>query len=165
MPNERMAVADDMVVGLDYTLRLEDGEVVDSSEGGEPLEYLQGHGQIIPGLEKELYGLTVGDEKKVVVPPGEGYGEQDPDAFEKVDLDVFPPDMDLEPGMSLHMRDGDGEVMEACVVEVQPDGVLLDFNHPLAGETLFFQVKIAALRHATQEELAHGHVHGDHSHH
>jgi FKBP-type peptidyl-prolyl cis-trans isomerase SlyD len=100
-----------------------------------------------------------------VVAPADAYGESDPDAFELVDRDVFPPDLDLTPGTGLGMRDGSGRALEAYVVEVRPDGVLLDFNHPLAGETLYFQVTVAALRPATAEELTHGHVHGaDHEH-
>jgi FKBP-type peptidyl-prolyl cis-trans isomerase SlyD len=156
----KLTVADDVVVSLDYTLRLDDGEVADTSEGGEPLEFLQGQGQIVPGLEQALYGMNVGDQKDVVVAPANGYGEEDPDAYEMVDRDVFPPDLDLKPGMGIRMRDSSGEALIAYVEEIQPDGVLLDLNHPLAGETLHFQVKIAGLRAATIEEMAHGHPHG-----
>jgi FKBP-type peptidyl-prolyl cis-trans isomerase SlyD len=160
-----LKVADGLVVGLDYTLRLDDGEVIDSSTDGEPLEFLQGQRQIIPGLEQSLYGMMLGDEKDVEVAPADAYGESDPDAVELVDRDVFPPDLSLTPGMALRMRDSSGQALEAYVAEVRPDGVLLDFNHPLAGETLFFRVKIAALRPATSEELSHGHAHGaEHEH-
>jgi len=154
-----LRVADGLVVILDYTLRLDDGEVIDTSTGQEPLEFLQGQGQVIPGLEQALYGMALGDEKDVVVAPTEGYGELDPDDFELVDRDVFPPELDLTPGMGLRMRDSSGQALEGYVAEVRPDGVLLDFNHPLAGETLYFQVKVSALRAATNEELTHGHVH------
>ena len=159
MTEEKLTVADGLVVSLDYTLRLDDGETIDTSTDQEPLEFLQGRGHIIPGLEQALYGMAVDDQKDVVVEPADGYGEQDPDAFELVDRDVFPPDLDLRPGIGLRMRDGSGQALEAYVADVRPDGVLLDFNHPLAGETLYFQVRIAALRPATGEELAHGHVH------
>jgi FKBP-type peptidyl-prolyl cis-trans isomerase SlyD len=166
MSTEKLAVADNMVVSMDYTLRLDDGEVVDSSEGREPLEFLHGRGHIIPGLEKELYGLFVGDEKKVKVTPADGYGEMDDDALQLYPLDVFPSDMQLQEGLVLHMRDPEsGQVVEAFIDSIQADGVVLNFNHPLAGETLFFDVKIAGVRHASSEELAHGHVHGDgHAH-
>ena len=160
MTGAELTVADGLVVSLDYTLRLDDGEIVDSSADQEPLEFLQGQGQIIPGLEQALYGMAVDDQKDVVVAPADGYGEEDPDAFELVERDVFPPDLDLRPGIGLRMRDESGEAMVAYVAEVRPDGVVLDFNHPLAGETLYFQVKIAGLRPATSEELAHGHAHG-----
>src|SRR5574341_2637277 len=162
MTETRLTVADDLVVSLDYTLRLEDGEVVDTSTADDraPLDFVQGQGQIIPGLEQALYGMAVGDEKEVVVEPIDGYGEHDPEAFEMVDQNIFPAEMTLEPGMSLRMRESSGQVLVGYVVDIRPEGVLLDFNHPLAGETLYFQVKIASLRAATQEELAHGHVHG-----
>ncbi|RMG99053.1 MAG: peptidylprolyl isomerase [Chloroflexi bacterium] len=158
--SENLTVADDMVVGIDYTLRLDDGQVIDSSEGREPLEYLQGHGQIISGLERELYGMKVGDSRQVVVNPADGYGEVDPMQVQLVPLEIFPEDMTLTPGMGLQLRDGrTGELLQAFVVEVRDDGVVLDFNHPLAGQTLHFDVKIASLRKATDEELAHGHAH------
>lgn len=165
MADKDLKVADGMVVSLDYTLRLEDDEVIDSSEGQEPLEFLQGEGQIINGLEQALYGMTIGEEKEVVVEPTLGYGEADPDDFQLVPHDVFPDDVTLSPGMMLRMRDGEsGQAVEATVTDVLPDGVLLDLNHPLAGETLRFHVKIADLRPATGEELEHGHVHTGDTH-
>jgi FKBP-type peptidyl-prolyl cis-trans isomerase SlyD len=133
--------------------------VIDTSQDQEPLEYLQGRGQIIPGLEQAVYGMAVGEEKDVVVAPADGYGEHDPDAYEMVDRDVFPADLNLEPGIGLRMRDDEGQALVAYVEEVRPDGVVLDFNHPLAGETLHFNVQIAGLRSATSEELEHGHAH------
>jgi FKBP-type peptidyl-prolyl cis-trans isomerase SlyD len=155
----RLTVVDDLVVSLDYVLQLDDGEVIDTSQDQEPLEYLQGRGQIIPGLEQAVYGMAVGEKKDVVVAPADGYGEHDPDAYEMVDRDVFPADLNLEPGTGLRMRDDSGEPLVAYVEEVRPDGVVLDFNHPLAGETLHFNVQIAGLRSATSEELEHGHAH------
>lgn len=163
MMNREIKVRDDLVVSLDYTLRLDDGQVVDTSiaEDRQPLEFLQGHGQIIAGLEQEIYEMTVGEEKDVVVQPAEGYGEWDPEAVELVPQEMFRSDTPLQPGMLLHLRDDSGETFDAYVADLRPDGVVLDFNHPLAGETLFFSVKIAGLRPATHEELSHGHVHGD----
>jgi FKBP-type peptidyl-prolyl cis-trans isomerase SlyD len=159
MTKPNLTVTDDVVVSLDYTLRLDDGEVIDTSVDQTPLKFLQGRGQIIPGLEQALYGMGVGDEKDVVVAPADGYGEQDPDAFQEAPRDIFPSDMTLTQGMRLRMRDSSGQVFEASVADIRPDNVLLDFNHPLAGETLHFQVKISDLRPATSEESAHGHVH------
>ncbi len=162
----KLTVSDDLVVGLEYTLRLDDGDVIDSSEGNEPLEYLHGRNQLIPGLEKELYGMKIGDEKSVTVLPKEGYGEYDEKAFEIVPLSAFPDDVELSPGLELHMRDSaSGHVIQAFVAEIREDNVLLDLNHPLAGEPLHFDVKIASLRQATQEELDHGHAHGPEGHH
>ena len=163
MTETNLKIVDDLVVSLDYTLRLDDGEVIDSStsDSREPLEFLQGQGQIVPGLEHALYGMAVGDEKDVEVTPAEGYGEHDPQAYQEVARDVFPPEMNLQPGMGLRMRDDSGQAFEVVVADVRPNGVMLDFNHPLAGETLFFHVKIVDLRPATSEELAHGHAHNE----
>jgi FKBP-type peptidyl-prolyl cis-trans isomerase SlyD len=148
-----------MVVSLAYTLRLDDDEIVDSSESDDPIEFVQGLGQIVPGLEQALVGLAVGDELDVVVSPADGYGEVDPDANEELPLDAFPADIDLEPGMELQVSDEAGEVYDAYVAEVRENSVVLDFNHPLAGETLNFHVKVVGVREAAPEELAHGHVH------
>jgi FKBP-type peptidyl-prolyl cis-trans isomerase SlyD len=167
MTETNLKIVDDLVVSLDYTLRLDDGEVIDRSttDDREPLEFLQGQGQVVPGLEHALYGMVVGDEKDVEVTPAEGYGEHDPQAYQEVARDVFPPDMNLQPGMGLRMKDDSGQAFEVIVEDVRPNGVMLDFNHPLAGETLFFHVKIVDLRPATSEELAHGHAHNEeHSH-
>lgn len=158
-----LTVQDGMVVGLDYTLRLDYGTVISSSVDRQPLELLQGQGQVIPGLERALYGMAVGDEKQVVVAPADGYGEMDPYALEMVSHDVFPPGLKLKVGMRLNMRDQQGQTLIAYVASIGSDGVLLDFNHPLAGETLYFDVKIASLRAATREELGHGHR-GNHQH-
>jgi FKBP-type peptidyl-prolyl cis-trans isomerase SlyD len=151
---------------MDYTLRDDDGDVIDESSKGEPLEFLHGHGQIIPGLESELLGMKVGDSKKVTVLPGDAYGDHDPEKFQAMPRSAFPPDLELEEGIGLHMRDANsGEVYQVFVDEVREDEVLLDFNHPLAGETLHFEVTISGLRAATSDELAHGHAHGPDGHH
>jgi len=159
MTERDLIVADDLVVSLDYTLQLDDGETIDTSEGDEPLEFIQGHGEIVPGLEQALYGMTVGEEKDLVVQPDEGYGELDPDAYQVIPRSAFPGEVELEPGLGLELTDEDGETMLAFVAEIRPDTVLLDFNHPLAGETLHFKVKVVGLRPATAEELDHDHVH------
>jgi len=158
-------VADDMVVSMDYTLTLDDGQVIDTSKEREPLVYLHGRGQIIPGLEKELVGMAIGASKKVSVAPEEGYGEVDPNAMQLVEHNTFPDDLELKPGVHLQMSTPEGHPLEAKVVEIKEDGVLLDFNHPLAGETLNFDVSIKEVRAATADELSHGHAHGADGHH
>jgi len=164
--SEQLKVKDGVVVSLDYTLCLDDGEVIDSSEDGTPLEYLHGYGQIIPGLEKALAGLTIGDSKNVVVPAAEAYGEVNMEAFEIVPRSMFPDDMELEEGLALSLRDAEtNEPFDAAIAEVRETEVMLDFNHPLAGETLHFEVRIPALRFATEEELSHGHAHDPEGHH
>lgn len=158
-------VTDDMVVSLDYTLRLDDDQVIDSSEGRNPLEFIQGQGHIIPGLERELYGMEVGDEKTVTVAPGEGYGERDDSQIQIVGRDAFQPGAELTPGLGVQMQDPQsGQVFQGTISQVNDENVVIDFNHPLAGETLHFDVSIAGLRAATAEELNHGHVHGPDGH-
>jgi FKBP-type peptidyl-prolyl cis-trans isomerase SlyD len=160
-----LTVTDGLVVSLEYTLRLDDGEVIDASEE-EPLEFLQGHNQIIPGLERALAGMKVGESKEVIVAAVDAYGEDDEDAYQRVERDIFPPDMELEEGMQLRMREAQsGEPVDVIIAEVDDDSVLLDFNHPLAGEELHFQVKVVGLRPATPDELAHGHAHTGDDHH
>jgi FKBP-type peptidyl-prolyl cis-trans isomerase SlyD len=146
MTEQNLEVSDGLIVGLDYTLRLDDGEVIDTSEGRGPLEFTQGQNQIVPGLEQALYGMKVGEENAVVVKPGEGYGERDPEAMQVVPKDAFPEDAELEPGMGVQVSDGMGRTTVVFIADILPEGVKLDFNHPLAGETLHFQVKVASIR-------------------
>ncbi len=149
-----LTVRDDLVVSVDYTLRLADGEIVDSSIGRGPLTFIQGRGEIIPGLEKALYGMSVGEEKDIVVAPADAYGEFDADLLKTLPRSVFPADMILEEGQGFRLRTNSGQVVVAYVYAIEDDQVTLDLNHPLAGETLYFNVKIAGLREATAEELA-----------
>jgi FKBP-type peptidyl-prolyl cis-trans isomerase SlyD len=155
-------VAKDTVVSLDYTLRV-DGVVVDTSEKSEPIQFIQGHGHIISGLENQLYGMQVGEQKKVSVSASDGYGEVDKSAFADVPRDEFPADIPLKTGIGLQLRDQDGHVMEGYISEVGEKSVRLDFNHPLAGKDLDFSIEIVDLRNATAEELSHGHVHFEES--
>ena len=150
---DTMQVADNTVVSLEYILRLENGEVVDSSGDEAPLAFIQGHGQIIPGLEEALYGMGMGQEKDVVVPPDQGYGERNPEAMQRIGRSIFPTQLTLTPGEGIPLRDQAGRRFIGYVVEVNDDDVLLDFNHPLAGETLHFHVKVMGLREATEEDL------------
>jgi FKBP-type peptidyl-prolyl cis-trans isomerase SlyD len=151
-------VSDDVVVSIEYTLTVE-GQVVDSTEGDEPLQFLQGHQNIIPGLERELGGMKIGENKQVVVQPKEAYGDIDQENIIDVPRSEFPKEIPLNPGTELEVRNADGEVLSATIAEAGSDSVKLDFNHPLAGKQLTFDVKVVDLRSATEEELAHGHVH------
>jgi len=151
-------IENDSVVTLDYTLKV-DGGVVDTSEGAEPIEFIQGQGQIIPGLENELYGMAIGDSKDVVVPASQGYGEIDSDAYADIPKQEFPSNIPLEEGVALQLRDQEGNVLEAHIVEVGEKTVRLNFNHPLAGKELHFSVKVVGIREASNEEISHGHVH------
>lgn len=153
-------VANDVVVSLEYTLEVE-GEVVDYSEKDDPLEYLHGHENIIPGLESALTGMSVGDSKQVTVVASEAYGELDPEALIEVSRSDFPEEVPMEIGTQVQVRNMDGHVLDARIASIDGDKVKLDFNHPLAGKDLLFKVTIVGLRNATQEELEHSHVHGD----
>lgn len=158
--NKPERVDQDVVVSLDYTLNV-DGEIVDFSDKEEPLQYIQGRGQIIPGLEREMAGMTVGQSKEVRVAPKEGYGMRDPEAVIEISRAEFPPEFEVIPGAEVQVRNIDGEILEARIDSVEGDKVRLDFNHPLAGKELLFTVTVVDLRMASPEELMHGHVHGE----
>jgi FKBP-type peptidyl-prolyl cis-trans isomerase SlyD len=156
---EESKVDDGQVVSMHYTLHV-DGRVVDSSEGGEPLQFIQGMGHIIPGLEHELYEMRIGDSKQVVVTAKDGYGEADAEAFMDVPRGSFPTNVPLEAGTELELRDQSGHPVYARIETIGDENIRLNMNHPLAGKELHFDVKIAGLRRATDEEVSHGHVHG-----
>ena len=157
-------VDDGQVVSMHYTLHV-DGQVVDSSEGKEPLQFIQGMGHIIAGLEHQLYDMKIGEKKDVVGAPKDGYGETDSEAFMDVPRDSFPPNVPLKIGTELELRDQSDHPMYARIDEVSDKNVRLNMNHPLAGKELYFSVEIANLRPATSEEVSHGHVHSEgHSH-
>ncbi len=155
-------VHDGVIVSLAYTLKLANGEIIDYSEVDDPLQYLHGAENIIPGLERELTGLSVGDEKDVEIAPGDAYGEYDPEEVEVVERTMLPKDLPLKLGMVLAISDDEGNISEAVVRAMSAKDVTLDFNHPLAGQKLFFSVQVLGVREATEEELAHGHPHGEH---
>jgi FKBP-type peptidyl-prolyl cis-trans isomerase SlyD len=163
MADKPELVADDVVVSLAYKLTV-DGEVLDESEVDDALQFLQGHGNIIPGLESQLNGMKIGESKTVVVPPATGYGEVDKESIDQIPTSEFPEGVTPEIGMELEIKDKEGNEMYGRVLSIQEDTVTMDFNHPLAGKELHFDVKIVDLRAATGEEMAHGHVHA-HGHH
>lgn len=156
--NKTAVVADDLVITIEYTLTV-DGEVLDSSKEEGPLDFLQGHKNIIPGLEMPLAGMKVGEEKEVVVAPADGYGEYEDDALIEVPKDEFPEGIPLDVGIELQLTDNEGGEAFATIAEIGEDVVTLDANHPLAGEELHFWVKVTGIRTASQEEIDHGHVH------
>lgn len=155
-----------MVVSIDYVVTLEDGQEVDRSEPGAPLLYLHGGGQIIPGLETAISGMKVAESKEVMVAPEEAYGTFDPDNFTTVPRSAFPEEFDIQEGEEIQVQEREsGQVRVAYISDIHDDEVTLDFNHPLAGETLRFDVKVVEIREATSEEISHGHAHGSgHSH-
>ena len=154
-----LLIGDKLVVSIHYTLTDNEGNVLDSSEGAEPLTYLHGAGNIIPGLEKALVGKVEGDTQQVTVQPAEGYGEVMSELMQTVDKAAFQGVESVEVGMSFEAQTSDGSVQHIVVSKVDGDQVTVDANHPLAGVVLNFDVEIVSVREATEEEIAHGHVH------
>jgi FKBP-type peptidyl-prolyl cis-trans isomerase SlyD len=166
-------ITNNVVVSLTYNLTLDDGELVEENDPSDPLVYLHGHDNIIPGLEKAVEGMAVGESKTVVVEPADAYGDYDEEDYEEVMLEELPDDFKPEVGMLLAVsseseeegEDEEGEML-GIITEITEDSLVLDFNHPLAGKRLHFDVTVIDLREANPEELDHGHVHdhGDNHH-
>jgi FKBP-type peptidyl-prolyl cis-trans isomerase SlyD len=159
-----MKIVANAVVSIEYVLRDDQGDVIDSSEGDEPLAYIHGHEQIVPGLENALAGRIKGDAVDAVIAPKDGYGDHDDELIIRITRDELPPEMVPEVGMEIGAEDEDGEQMY-MITEINGPELTLDGNHPLAGKTLHFAVKIVDVRMASKEELLHGHVHGSGGHH
>jgi FKBP-type peptidyl-prolyl cis-trans isomerase SlyD len=151
-------VADDLVVTLEYNLYVED-DLLESTKDAKPIKFIQGQGQIIPGLEEALYDMEIGESKKVDLTPDQAYGESDPEAIHQVKQEEFSEDVPLEVGNYLDLRDNEGNVLSAQITAKDEETVTLDFNHPLAGRDLTFSITVKDLRPATEEELDHGHAH------
>ena len=154
-----MKIEDNTVVSIHYTLTDAEGKQIDSSSGKEPLKFLAGAGNIIPGLEKELQGSEVGEHKQVTVEPAEGYGEVMPQLVQTLPTDAFTGVDEVKVGMEFQAKAADGSAQYVVVKDVAEDGVTIDGNHPLAGQTLNFDVSVEEVREATDEEKEHGHVH------
>ena len=154
-----MQIAERTVVSIHYKLTNDAGETLDSSEGGEPLVYLQGFGNLSPGLEKALVGKQAGDRLDVRVEPGEAYGEHDPKLIQQVPRRAFQGVSDVKAGMRFQAQGPNGP-SSVVITRIAGDMVTVDGNHPLAGQHLNFAVEITDVRAASEEELAHGHVHG-----
>ena len=159
-----MEISSDRVVTIHYTLKDDSGTVLDSSAGGEPLAYIQGHGNLVSGLEKALEGKEHGSSVAVVVAPAEGYGERDEALIQRVPKRTLQGSGDIKKGMQFQARTDDGMRL-FTVTAVIGDMVTLDGNHPLADQTLHFDIEVVGVREATAEELEHGHVHGAGGHH
>jgi FKBP-type peptidyl-prolyl cis-trans isomerase SlyD len=159
-----MQIGKNKVVSIDYTLTDAAGELLDSSEGKEPLSYIHGIGSLIPGLESELEGKSAGDELEVSVPPEAGYGVRDEALLTTLQRKQLESLDNLQEGLMFSMEDDQGTRI-FTVVKLEGDTVTVDGNHPLAGKTLHFAVAVRGVRVASEEELAHGHVHdGSHEH-
>ncbi len=158
-----MKIEQNSVVTLHYTLKDNDGNIIDQSDDGSFL-YLHGAMNIIPGLENALAGKSAGDEFSVSVSPEEGYGAKDPERIQEVPKEMFDNADEIKPGVQFHAQGPDGNAVVVTVVEVKDEAVVIDANHALAGVELNFEVKIVDVREASEEEMSHGHVHGEHGH-
>ncbi len=159
-----MQIEQHKVVTLNYTLKDDEGNVIDQSQDGS-FAYLHGMNNIVPGLEKALSGMAAGQTRAVSVPPEEGYGARDDSRVQAVPRDMFPADSRIEPGMQFHAESSEGQSLVVTVVGSDSDTVTVDGNHPLSGMQLHFDVKVVDVRDATREEIDHGHVHGPEGHH
>ncbi|MEX2232677.1 MAG: peptidylprolyl isomerase [Cyclobacteriaceae bacterium] len=155
-----MLISKNKVASIHYTLRDDEGTIIDSSEGRDPLHYLHGAGSLIPGMEEGLEGKTKGEKLNLKIVPEKGYGEKDENLIQKVPRSAFG-DQEVKPGMRFSANQG-GVV---TVTDVGLDSITVDGNHPLAGVQLNFAVEILEVRNATEEEISHGHVHGHGGHH
>ena len=152
------------VVSLSYTLRDDGGEVIDQSEDGSPLLYLHGGQNIVPGLEEQLEGVAQGETVKATVSPEKGYGQRIGESQE-VPRNLFPADAELVAGMQVIAHDDEGRQIPFFITGITEDTITVDPNHPLAGETLHFEVTVDSVRDASEEEITHGHPHGPGGHH
>jgi len=162
--SEIRLIADGDVVVMNYTLRSDTGEVLDASSPDDPMAYLHGAENIVPGLETALAGKQVGFKAKVKVEPADGYGEREDEPPDAVPRSAFPADAELEVGMHFMAEGPDNDYAPIWVVGIEGDKVLVDSQHPLAGKTLHFEVEVLAVRAATADELSHGHPHGADGH-
>lgn len=147
------------VVAIHYTLKNDAGDVLDSSEGSEPLVYLHGAQNIIPGLESELQGKSIGAKFDASIAPAQGYGESRPELVQVIKKEMFQGAEEIKPGMSFVAQGDGGRQQQVRVTDVSGDDVTIDANHPMAGMTLHFSIEVVEIRDATEQELSHGHVH------
>ncbi|CAD5108674.1 FKBP-type peptidyl-prolyl cis-trans isomerase [Zestomonas carbonaria] len=160
-----MQIAANKAVSIDYTLTNDAGEVIDSSAGGAPLVYLHGAGNIIVGLEKALTGKQAGDEVDVSIDPEEAYGEYSAELVSTLNRSLFEGVDVLEVGMQFHASAPNGGMQIVTIRDIDGEDITVDGNHPLAGQRLNFKVKVVNVRDASDEEIAHGHIHGEGGHH
>ena len=153
------------VISFNYTLKDDQGSVIESTANKQPLTFLSGQNQIIPKLEEALNGMLIGGKKNVKVDAAQAYGEYDEKAIQNVKKEQFPAEAKLEVGMTYFANSPDGKQMPFTITEVKESNITVDFNHPLAGKNLEFDVELVDKRDATPEEVQHGHVHGPNGHH
>lgn len=159
-----MQISKNSVVTLNYTLKNDQGEIIDQSQDGS-FQYLHGAGGIIPGLEGQLEGKSAGDSFSAHIEPADGYGERDETMIQVVPRNLFEDEQPLEVGMQFHAQNPSGDMLTVIISKIEGDDITVDGNHPLAGEALNFDIDVKDVREATAEEIEHGHVHGPDGHH
>jgi len=156
-----MKITNKKVANIHYTLKDKAGALIDTSEGKSPLTYIHGMGNLIPGMEKGLEGKAAGDKATLVIPPEEAYGIRDEKLTGVVPMDNFQDKENIKPGAQFIAKSEQGQPRNATVVKVEDNNVTVDFNHPLANVELHFDVEVVEVRDATEDELSHGHIHGE----
>jgi FKBP-type peptidyl-prolyl cis-trans isomerase SlyD len=160
-----MAIGENKVVTMNYTLKDTQGNIIQTTDTKEPFQFLSGNKQILPKLEQEIDRMIIGSKKNVKIAAKEAYGEYSEQAIQQVEKKNFPNDVDLQVGMEFVANSPEGQQMPFVVKDVKKEEVIIDFNHPLAGKDLEFDVELIDVRDATLEEMQHGHAHGPEGHH
>lgn len=160
-----MAIAPNKVVTMNFTLKDDEGNIIDTTDSGCPFSYLSGNNMVLPKLEEAVSGMIIGTKKQLKLDAKDGYGEYNDDAVQAVGKENFPEDFVLEAGMKYMASNPDGVQMPFIITSVEDETITIDFNHPLAGKNLNFDIELLDVRDATAEELSHGHVHGAGGHH
>ena len=160
-----MPIKANQVITLNFTLKDESGEIIDSTNNDQPFSFLSGNNQVLPKLEENINNMIIGGKKNIILSPEDAYGIYKEEAIQSVNRAEFPEDMEIEEGMSFMADSPDGKHLPFTIKEIKDDFVTVDFNHPLAGKKLEFDLELVDVRDATSEEITHGHVHGPGGHH
>ena len=160
-----MAIGANKVVSVNYILKDNEGVIIDSTENSPPFAFISGSEQILPKLEEEVSGMIIGSRKNIKLTASEAYGDYDDKAVQNAKRSQFPDDFNLEVGMNYIANSPDGKQMPFIIKEIRDTEIIIDFNHPLAGKDLEFEVELLDVRDATEEEMDHGHVHSPEGHH
>ncbi|NUM62856.1 MAG: peptidylprolyl isomerase [Ignavibacteriaceae bacterium] len=160
-----MALMTNKVITINYTLKDTEGNLLDSTDNGGPFSFITGNMQVLPGLEEALVSMIIGSKKNIKLAAADAYGEYDENAIQKVNRSLFPEEAELETGMTYFAHSPEGQHIQFVITKIENDDITVNFNHPLAGKNLEFDVELLDVRDATPEEISHGHVHGPGGHH
>lgn len=160
-----MALMTNKVITINYTLKDKEGNLLDSTDNGGPFSFITGNMQVLPGLEEALVSMIIGSKKNIKLAAADAYGEYDENAIQKVNRSLFPEEAELETGMTYFAHSPEGQHFQFVITKIENDDITVNFNHPLAGKNLEFDVELLDVRDATPEEISHGHVHGPGGHH